>query len=407
MGVDINGNCTATSAYYFYDPQGQRAGKQQGQTMEDYVYDLGGHQISAHDAGANLLRAELFGGGRHVASWNPSANYGPLFFNHEDWLGTHRVRTDSTGTGREWCSDTPYGMNLACTPPDLSPMHFTGKQRDAESGLDNFTARYYGSGNALGRFMSPDWSDDPDPVPYADFGNPQSLNLYTYVLNNPLTSTDADGHYHCDPDTATTDANGTMTVHGGACHLDWSDLATVTGTGLLVSAAKATAKVGGQVLQQLSDIWNTPGGPGCMGALAGAGAGAGGIGGGEVGLAGGPFAEITVPTFSAGGAIGGAGAGIATAMSACPGGAASSGSGGGGGGGSGTGKQGKFWKGLKNFRQNIKTNGLGGSAKRFFQWDYTHGDVEVYNGQGQHLGSADPETGTMTKPAVPGRRLSL
>ena len=63
---------------------------------------------------------------------------------------------------------------------------FTGKERDAESGLDYFGARYYGS--ALGRFTSPDWSATPQPVPYAKLENPQSLNLYAYVLNNPENS---------------------------------------------------------------------------------------------------------------------------------------------------------------------------------------------------------------------------
>lgn len=42
--------------------------------------------------------------------------------------------------------------------------------------------------------MSPDWSDETDPVPYADLSNPQSLNLYSYVGNNPLIHIDADGH---------------------------------------------------------------------------------------------------------------------------------------------------------------------------------------------------------------------
>ncbi len=69
---------------------------------------------------------------------------------------------------------------------------YTGKERDAESGLDYFGARYYGS--ALGRWTSPDWSAKPEPVPYADLGNPQSLNQYSYVLNNPLGRADADGH---------------------------------------------------------------------------------------------------------------------------------------------------------------------------------------------------------------------
>lgn len=46
----------------------------------------------------------------------------------------------------------------------------------------------------MGRFISPDWSKNPQGVPYAAFSNPQSLNLYSYVGNNPLGRVDADGH---------------------------------------------------------------------------------------------------------------------------------------------------------------------------------------------------------------------
>jgi hypothetical protein len=42
--------------------------------------------------------------------------------------------------------------------------------------------------------MSPDWSKTPEGVPYADLSNPQSLNLYGYVNNNPLSKADPDGH---------------------------------------------------------------------------------------------------------------------------------------------------------------------------------------------------------------------
>src|ERR1700733_3396903 len=78
---------------------------------------------------------------------------------------------------------------------DASPLcayKFTGKERDIESGLDEFGARYYGS--SLGRFMTPDWAAQPVTVPYANFGNPQSLNLYNYVENKPTTTGDPDGH---------------------------------------------------------------------------------------------------------------------------------------------------------------------------------------------------------------------
>ena len=74
-------------------------------------------------------------------------------------------------------------------------LSFTGKERDSESGLHYFGARYYGS--ALGRFTGPDWSARPQAVPYANLENPQSLNLYAYVGNNPLSRMDPDGHIDC------------------------------------------------------------------------------------------------------------------------------------------------------------------------------------------------------------------
>jgi hypothetical protein len=42
--------------------------------------------------------------------------------------------------------------------------------------------------------MSPDWSAKEEPIPYAKLGDPQSLNLYAYVYNNPITGVDPDGH---------------------------------------------------------------------------------------------------------------------------------------------------------------------------------------------------------------------
>jgi len=82
--------------------------------------------------------------------------------------------------------------NACATAACFPRSHTTGKERDAESGNDYFMARYYSS--AMGRFMSPDWSAKAEPVPYARLSNPQTLNLYAYVVNNPLAHADADGH---------------------------------------------------------------------------------------------------------------------------------------------------------------------------------------------------------------------
>ena len=65
-----------------------------------------------------------------------------------------------------------------------------------------------------------------------------------------------------------------------------------------------------------------------------------------------------------------------------------------------------FWNNLDRCKGGgTRTNGESGKKRRFYEWDHTHGDVEVYDGRGKHLGSADPQTGEMTKPPVPGREI--
>ena len=121
----------------------------------------------------------------------------------DDHLGTTQIEL-AAGGWPLWQGDfTPFGQEIINNqttnsiipqPSDGTSMRFkfTGKERDAESGLDYFGARYYAS--SMGRWVSPDWSAKEEPVPYAKLDDPQSLNLYGYVGNNPLSKADPDGH---------------------------------------------------------------------------------------------------------------------------------------------------------------------------------------------------------------------
>ncbi len=129
------------------------------------------------------------------SQWNAAVH-----FQLSDPLGSRRVQTGAVGGWQAQFGTLPFGdefqeyINTANQfADDATEHHFTGKELDQESGNDYFFARYYNS--SMGRFLSPDWSASPEPVPYANLDNPQSLNLYAYVMNNPLSRADADGHF--------------------------------------------------------------------------------------------------------------------------------------------------------------------------------------------------------------------
>ena len=90
---------------------------------------------------------------------------------------------------------------------DSVTQKFTGQERDAETALDFFQARYFSGG--LGRFMSPDPGNAG-----ADLTNPQSLNGYGYVLGNPLGLVDPSGLDDQPIPVACPDC--TVTVDGGS-----------------------------------------------------------------------------------------------------------------------------------------------------------------------------------------------
>jgi len=162
------------------------------QTTTSWVLGPGGEQVTEYSVsvGASTwVHTNAYASGALLATYHDTDTYFAL----EDWLGTKRVEV-SAGGCFSWFTSMPYGNGL--TPggncADATEHHFTGKERDTESGNDYFGARYYAS--TMGRFMSPDWSAREEPVPYATLDDPQTLNLYSYVRNNPLSGVDADGH---------------------------------------------------------------------------------------------------------------------------------------------------------------------------------------------------------------------
>jgi RHS repeat-associated protein len=162
-----------------------------------YVVGPSGEQLTEVDGSGNWLHTNIYAGGKLIGTYDGSVSAPTLHFHIDDPLGTRRAQVSATGVLEATYQSLPFGDGLnpiayTTTADDPTENHFTGKERDTESGNDYMFARYYNS--ATGRFLSPDWSAKYEPVPYAKLGNPQTLNLYAYIDNNPLGGTDPDGH---------------------------------------------------------------------------------------------------------------------------------------------------------------------------------------------------------------------
>ncbi len=136
----------------------------------------------------NARVKHIFAGSIRVATRVVSA--GPnagTYFVHGDHLGGLNVLTNSTGAEVQRLTYLPFGeTSTNVGSADFHDRRYTGQRLDPETGLYFYEARYYHP--ALGRFISPDAI-----VPGA--GNPQNLNRYSYVNNNPINFTDPTGHF--------------------------------------------------------------------------------------------------------------------------------------------------------------------------------------------------------------------
>jgi RHS repeat-associated protein len=173
---------------YTYDGDGARVKKSSGTI---YWGGSEGGALAESDLSGNLTSEYVFLNGKRLARRDISSN--KVYYYFSDMLGSASVVTDNAGNIENESDFYPFGGESVVTQ-NLANQHykFTGKERDTESGNDYFGARYYSS--TVGRFLSPDWSGKVEPVPYAKLDNPQSLNLYAYVMNRPVSDSDPDGH---------------------------------------------------------------------------------------------------------------------------------------------------------------------------------------------------------------------
>lgn len=204
---DAAGNLLNDGAHnYQYDPEGRikclEAGANCASPAASYVYTVEGRRVKRttngvttlyqHDGGSVL--SEFTNPGQGVGAWQKDYIYlnaallatesaaDSTRYHFGDHLGTPRVVTDASGNVINRHDYYPYGKEI--TPWSDGETHkFSGKERDAESGLDYFIARYYSS--AQGRFVSP----DPENAGARE-DDPQSWNAYPYARNNPLLYVD-------------------------------------------------------------------------------------------------------------------------------------------------------------------------------------------------------------------------
>jgi RHS repeat-associated protein len=192
---------TAGGVNYTYDGDGNRVQKSNGKI---YWYGAGSEVLDESDSSGNITDEYVFFGGQRAAHRVVSTN--AVYYYAQDMLGTSRQIYTSVGAVCYDADFYPFGGERAYTNTCAPNYKFEGKERDTETNNDDFGARYYSS--AFGRWTSPDWSSVPAPVPYANLTNPQTLNLYAMVSDNPETFADLDGH---DPGAGSGSSSGPVT----------------------------------------------------------------------------------------------------------------------------------------------------------------------------------------------------
>ncbi|MGB0383565.1 MAG: RHS repeat-associated core domain-containing protein [Ardenticatenaceae bacterium] len=198
---DANGNMTDKVVYiyannYTYDSENRLTDvSANGTSIASYTYDGDGNRVKVTESSettlyvgslvqwrnGTLIKYYEVGGSRVAMREGDT-----LSFILANQLTSTTVTLDSSGNVQSELRYHPFGQTRHSDGTTPTNRRFTGQIQDQGTGLYYYNARYYNP--ELGRFIQ---ADTIVPSP----GNPQSLNRYSYVYNNPLKYTDPTGHY--------------------------------------------------------------------------------------------------------------------------------------------------------------------------------------------------------------------
>jgi RHS repeat-associated protein len=194
---DAEGNLLAISGnaaqQFAYDALNHRVWAQRGSTTEEYAYDYAGRRTSIWQPYSNIgTEGRIYWDGRQIAF---RAQDGSTYFDHQDWTGTERMRTNYAGAIANTYGSLPFGDGYSVSSPgswsDQDTLKYAALEADG-AGTAHAEFRQYST--VHGRWMSPD--------PYSgsyDSSNPQSYNRYSYVSNSPISYVDPSGLFMAPP----------------------------------------------------------------------------------------------------------------------------------------------------------------------------------------------------------------
>jgi RHS repeat-associated protein len=180
---DHNGNQTkrtigGTTYTLTYDEENRLAGVSGGASAT-FVYDGDGVRIKGTVGGTTAVRRSGYGSDNN------------LFWLLTDHLGSTAVTLWPGGAKKAELRYKAFGETRYTSSSTPTTYRYTGQREESAIGLYFYRGRWYDV--VLGRFVQAD-TIVPDPA------NPQSLNRFSYVLNNPVRYTDPTGHLEFEDD---------------------------------------------------------------------------------------------------------------------------------------------------------------------------------------------------------------